>query len=394
MNILLISQFFPPHKGGLETATYNTAKFLTEFGHKVIVLTSKTSKNSRAKDKKFNFLIYRFRSYNFPELKILPQISSFGFMPKALIQLKRIVIKEKIHIIHFEGKIFPISFIGAILNVIFLKKPMILTDQGRLKIGLTGIIENVFDTTITKFLSKKFNKIICVSDSLRKRLIHFGIEKDKIVVIPNGVDVRIFKRIKNPEILKPYLSKIDKDKIVLFAGRLDAQKGVEYLIRAIPKVISKYNKVHIIILGNGKLENHLKELVNILKINSKITFIDMIPYHIMPELYSSCDIFCLPSIHEGFPLSIAEALSIGLVIVASNVEGTPEAIQENVNGFLFKPKNIKELSIKLIQALNLKDNEIEMIRKNNIELAKRKYSWEGIINEIENIYVEIIKNIS
>jgi len=61
---------------------------------------------------------------------------------------------------------------------------------------------------------------------------------------------------------------------------------------------------------------------------------------------------------------------------------------------LFKPKNIKELSIKLIRALNLKDNEIEMIRKNNIELAKRKYSWEGIINEIENIYIEIIKNIS
>ncbi|GAH30070.1 unnamed protein product, partial [marine sediment metagenome] len=91
-----------------------------------------------------------------------------------------------------------------------------------------------------------------------------------------------------------------------------------------------------------------KELVNILKINSKITFIDMVPYHSMPEFYSSCDIFCLPSIHEGFPLSIAEALSIGLVIVASTVEGTPEAIRENVNGFLFKPKNFKELSFKLI----------------------------------------------
>ena len=146
------------------------------------------------------------------------------------------------------------------------------------------------------------------------------------------------------------------------------------------------------ILGNGNLERNLKLLVKQLNIDSNVVFIDMIPHEKMVDFYSAADIFCLPSIHEGFPLSIAEALSIGLTIVASKTEGIPEAIIENKNGYLVEPGNVRELSEKLIKALKLSNDEITKFQKNNRELARKDYYWEKIMKKIENVYVESIKN--
>ena len=127
MNILLISHFFLPHKGGVETAVYNTAKQLIRFGHKVIIITSKLEEESRDLHIVEDIVIYRFKSFNIPELKSIPQISSFGIMPKALLKLSKIIKNYRIHVIHAEGRFFPISFLTAILNNIIFKKPMIIS---------------------------------------------------------------------------------------------------------------------------------------------------------------------------------------------------------------------------------------------------------------------------
>ena len=231
-------------------------------------------------------------------------------------------------------------------------------------------------------------KIICVSRSLKKYLLSFKINSKKLTVIPNGVDISNF----NPNISSKFLDNyiVDKEnyKKVIFVGRLDPQKGVEYLIRSIPSIINEYNKVHFFILGNGRLEFKLKNLVKVLRVQSYITFINMIPLEKMPEFYASADIFCLPSLHEGFPLSIAEALSMGLIIVASATEGIPEAIVENENGFLIQPGDSNSLVKKLIKALSLNDEKVREISKRNIILAKKRYSWEILVKQIEDVYYE------
>jgi len=269
---------------------------------------------------------------------------------------------------------------------LIFKRPIIVSAQGWLEVGITGLIENIFDILITKTLYQKLNKIICVSESLKKRLLRFKIRENKLLVIPNGVDISKFSRIQSTNLLDRYLSDKIKIKKVVFVGRLDVQKGVKYLIKAIPRVLKEYKNVHFFILGNGNLEKELKKLVRTLNILSNVTFLETIRLEKMPEFYSSADIFCLPSLHEGFPLSIAEALSIGLIIVASSTEGIPEAIIENRNGFLVEPKNISQLAEKLLKALNLNDLEINKIQNNNINLAKSMYSWEIIVKQIERVY--------
>ncbi len=391
MNILIISHFFPPHKGGVETASYNTAKKLANLGHNVVVLTSKCEKSSPKYQKMDGFYVYRFRSFYPPEVRGIPQTSSFGIMPKAIFKLPKIIKKHQIQLIHAEGRLFPITFTTALFNKLIYKRPIYLTIQGRLEIGFSGLIENLFDKIITKNLYQKFKKIICVSESLKKRLITFKIKPEKLIVIPNGVDLTVFSRNKTSKYLDQYLKDKKNFKKIVFVGRLDTQKGVEYLIKAIPYVIKEVKKVHFFILGNGNLEAQLKKLAKSLKISSHLTFLNMIPLEKMPDFYSSADIFCLPSIHEGFPLSIAEALSIGLIIVASSTEGIPEAIIEGKNGFLVKPKNVDLLSKKLIKALMLSNEEIIEIENNNVKLANDKYSWDKITQQILEVYRESLK---
>jgi len=392
MNILIISQVFPPKRGGVQTAAYNTAKFLSKFGHNVVVVTSKWADERRKLHKMDDFLVYRFKSYNPPEIKGITQISSLRFNPIMLFKLPKLIKKHKIQLIHAQGRLFPISWLTTIMNKLVFKRPMFVNVQGRLEVGISGVIENAFDKIITKHIYQKvLKKIICVSESLKARLSNLGIKDDKLVVISNGVDISKFTKIPDAKFFDKYLDGKNNYKKVVFVGRLDAQKGVEYLIRAIPNVIKNYTKVHFFILGNGNLEKMLKSLAKELNILESITFLDMIPLDKMAEFYSSADIFCLPSIHEGFPLSIAEALSIGLVIVASATEGIPEAIIEKKNGFLTTPRDVTELTTKLIKSLTLSIDEIKEIKKNNINLAKKNYSWQKIVKEIVTLYKQNVK---
>jgi len=387
MNILIISQVFPPKRGGVQTAAYNTAKFLAKFGHDVVVVTSKWGEEQRKKHKMDGFLVYRFKQFNPPEYSKITQVSSLRFMPRAIYKLPKIIRKHKIQLIHAESRLFPISWISTLLNKIIFKRPMFVSVQGRLEVGITGIIENVFDRIITKHVyEKNLNKIICVSDSLKERLVQLKIRESKLKMIPNGVDTTEFVRRPHSTFLDKHLNGKKDYKRVVFVGRLDVQKGVEYLIQAIPNVILNYEKVHFFILGNGNLEIMLKKLAKELQIQDHVTFLDFIPLEKMPDFYSSADIFCLPSLHEGFPLSIAESLSIGLIIVASAIEGVPEAIIEGKNGFLAKPGDVIELSNKLLKALNLKENQVIEIQNNNIKLSRSKYSWEKIVGEIVKVY--------
>jgi len=386
MNILIISSFFPPHKGGIETAAYNTAIKLVEFGHNIVVLTG-TWANANYKCKRIkNVLVYRLKTFFPPEIKFLPQSSSFGIMPSAIIRINQIIKKHKIQLIHIIGRFYPISILAAIQNLLFFKIPMVISIQARLDPGIMRALEHIFDRIVTRFLYNHMSKIICVSKSLKKRLENFNINKNKLVTIPNGVDTLLFSNHHSSSQLDKYIPQKADCKKIFFAGRLSIQKGVKYLLKAIPIVVNDYENVHFFILGNGSLEYKLKKLADDLNINSYVTFLDMIPLNKMPDYYSSTDIFCLPSIHEGFPLTIAEALSSGLIIVASATEGIPEAITEYENGFLAEPGDFRILAQKLILALNLDKEKISNIRKNNMLLATLEYSWDSIIKKTECVY--------
>ncbi len=381
MNILLIAQYFPPHQGGIETATFFLAKTLNEeFKHNIVVLTSKYKSANKDHEIINGIHVYRFSLYNpFIFLKhFIPQISNFGIMPTAIFALKKIIKTHKIQVIHAQGRFFLISMVAAILNFAIFKRKFFLSVQERLQFGLSSKVENLFDQIFTMKIYAHANKIITVSNSLFNRLLKFGMPLEKLIYIPNGVEVDLFsKRTKTAYFRKKLNLSLD-DKIILVVGRLEKQKGIDYLFQAIPRVINYRPDIRLILVGDGTLKKHLKDLARSLNLDKYIFFMDSYPISVMPQLYQGADFFCLPSIHEGFPLTIIEAMATGLPIIASKIEGIPDAIVEGENGFLVSPKNPADLAQKILNCINLPPESLNKISELNRDKAVKLYSWKNI----------------
>jgi glycosyltransferase involved in cell wall biosynthesis len=204
---------------------------------------------------------------------------------------------------------------------------------------------------------------------------------EKISVITRGVDDQIFKPRPGKESLKRELGIKDDETIILFVGRLDLVKGVEYLISAAKTLISKYDNVKFLVVGDGSLkEKYVKKTKNLAE---KINFLGFRTD--IPEIMNLANVFVLTSLSEGACNVVLEACSSGLPVVATSVGEVPQIIVDGKTGFLIKPKDVNALiySIeKLINDPKLAENMGKMARKR----IEENYAEEIIYNKIEEFY--------
>lgn len=180
---------------------------------------------------------------------------------------------------------------------------------------------------IRSFLYKLLERIILpISDTiivttlnLKKYISSFS---KRIVLIPNGVDTKLFKPLKN----------IKKKFSVIYVGRLEKQKNLQVLIKA-TSLLDKNNK-KILMIGDGSLKNFLLRQAKEKKVNLEIQ--NKVPHHLLPRYYNQARLFILPSILEGHPKALIEAMSCGLPVIGNDVPGINSVIQNEKNGLLFK----------------------------------------------------------
>lgn len=209
-------------------------------------------------------------------------------------------------------------------------------------------------------ITKQSTLVTVVCDLHRKHLIKSGIPKDKICLIRNGIstkkfELKYFNKITARKILNLPLNK----KIILVSARFTPIKGLDYLVLALPKI--KNNNFKLLISTPAgrynpeeiEYRNKLIEKAKKLGVEDKI----IIQFHennMMSFLYKACDIFILPSIMEGTPLSLLEAMASKIICIATNVGGIKE-ILNNKNGYLIPPKNIKKISEAIDKAILSKE---------------------------------------
>jgi len=177
------------------------------------------------------------------------------------------------------------------------------------------------------------------------------------------------------------------DRILLFVGRLKPIKGVEYLIKAMG-LIQREGNMRLMIVGEGDERQELEKLIAKLKLTANISFQGHVPHHAIPQYMAAADMFILPSLSEGFPVTFLEAMASGLPIIATKVRGMPEIIIEGENGFLVPPQDPGKLAEKILLLLN--NSELrERMAQNNREKARR-YSWEDVTKKLEEVYIKAL----
>lgn len=177
-----------------------------------------------------------------------------------------------------------------------------------------------------------------------KNSIEYNIGKveSKIFIIQNGVDLTKYESPVNREPILHKLGIHERDKILSVVGMLKEQKGHCYLIDAISKVIPRFANIQILIIGDGELRPQLESQVVGLKLCNNIHFLGL--RDDVPNLLAISDFFVLPSLWEGLPMALVEAMACSLPIVATEVSGSQDVIVHGKNGLLVQPGNSLDLA--------------------------------------------------
>jgi glycosyltransferase involved in cell wall biosynthesis len=271
--------------------------------------------------------------------------------------------------------------LGALFLKIFNNIPFINTIHGE-----EVYLSKRYHTTFAlKILVRNSFKTITNSSQTLKVSLKNGLKKDKLEIIPFGVDTNIFR---------PYNGLKDETMFqILSIGYLIERKGFEYLIKSIKEVLKIQDNVKLKIVGTGPLENQIRTQIKELKLERNIEIIGNVSDEELLNLYNSSDIFVLPSVvdsqgnTEGLGVVLLEAMACKIPVIASNIGGIPDIVHDKVNGILVPQKDVLELS-NAINELIKHEEYRKSLALNGYEMVKGHFSWEQIAKDYIEIYKE------
>ncbi len=400
MNIALIAPEFLPNWGGAGTYTIELAKNLSKkHDVHVITLRRKIDNGSVYSEERildfFNNLIHLHTistandtflynaSFQYACFKHLPEIcrensidiihADVPHMSDVMLRLKK-TNKNMVTTVHtlLEGHKKGILASGLDFQD--------MAASERYTLGLFPILK-----VIQKFYLKRSPTIITVSNWIKKMLEHdYGI-KD-LNMIHNGIDHELF----SPKKKTNKIEGLDANKpTVLFSGRFIALKGINVFAKAMKLVISETKDVHFAFAGPEASQKWVRMFRTEGIPSDCYSFLGYIPHTEMPEIYSNSSIFVLPSLTESFPFSILEAMSSGTAVIASNVGGVPEMIDNEVDGMLVQPGNPQILAEKILFLLE-NESEIKKISKRARERILKEFTSQIMSDKTEKIYEQIL----
>ena len=304
------------------------------------------------------------------------------FLLSFLYSTIKLVKKNKFDIINSQWLI-PSGLIGALCKKIF-KVKHVLTTHGS---DLETLNKIPFKKQITNFIFKNADYIFFVSSyskSLFKNLIKNKYKKEldkKSLILSMGVYVDKL-RSKNSLSKIKKLYNIKTDNSIMYIGRLEERKGLDYLIDAMLEIIKKVN-VTLFILGDGPRKKEFEIKVKKLNLQNNVKFLGHTYDQKKLDFFKLANIFINPSLAEGMPVTVLEALSNGKAIVATNVGGVSDAIKNGYNGLLIKPYSKEEISNAIIKLFN-NPKLIKKLSRNALKVSK-KYDWKNIASKYNKL---------
>ncbi|OGC35054.1 hypothetical protein A2311_06010 [candidate division WOR-1 bacterium RIFOXYB2_FULL_48_7] len=383
MKIVMLVPYFYPHTGGTEKYVRDLSTALIHEGHEVTVITNNLPKAKNAP-----------MHETLPEgIKVirLDAIDMFNYLPVSFGKFNLRML-EGFDIVHVHVPAF--SFLRAVAGKI--KQPLIVTYHCDVTVS-----EKYFGVPVPQWLVPPFEEssnayaryllpqadvvynttetyaeTSPVMKNIPHRVIPIGIFHDKIDEIQKKLNL-------NPEKKNP--------RQLLFLGRLAGNKGCDYLVKAMPKILEKFPKTKLVICGDGEEKGHILDLVTQFNIGQSVTFLGTATFEKLVELYYTSLAYIFPSINrlEAFGIVQLEAMANYTAVIASDIPGPNAVMNPGETGLLVpkqSPEAIAEAAIKL---LSDPDKALEMGRKGRA-LVETKYSWKTIVQQVLGVYKEAI----
>ena len=195
-----------------------------------------------------------------------------------------------------------------------------------------------------------FDRIVAVSDEVKKDMLRYKIPEAKIRVVDNGIALERFAKLVETNIMKNQLGIDEKIRIIGTIGSLKIEKGHIYLLEAARQILDMVRDLRFLIIGDGPLRKALEEISERLGIDKQVIFMGQ--RKDIPELLVAMDIFVLPSIKEGLPIALLEAMAARKPVIATRVGAIPKVLENKDIGVLVEPKNTNELRDAIMNLLS------------------------------------------
>lgn len=306
---------------------------------------------------------------------------------KPILQIRKIILDNSIDIVHSH---LLRSTICSRLTKLSLNKhvPLVTNLHNSLARANVGVFQKYFNLAVDAITGRLDDMAITVSDSLKRDLINIErYNRNKVITIYNGIKLDDYS--KKGSMLKKELKLNDTDILVGYVGRLHKQKGVEYLLKSIPGILKKADKYSIkfIIVGNGPLKDDLIRLSKELGIQGCTHFTGF--RNDIPDILSSFDIIVSPSIYEGLPITLLEASAAQIPVVATNIDGNNEVVQDGVTGSLVPARSVSSLADAIYDLIINVDKRLDMGRKGR-DRIKTLFDIKHTTSRLDKLYMGLL----
>jgi glycosyltransferase involved in cell wall biosynthesis len=387
LNILHVTPFFPPDKGGISNVVYYLSNLLYK-NNNIHLVVSRHSSNKNKKNGVINNLI-EITSIYLPGWPY-STLKSFSFPLDMGIKINSIIKHGHFDIVHVHGHHYPICWIAinsayrhGITTVLSLHGMYALNPN---VLGGKSYIEELFNKIIFKNVLSKVTVVIGGTKQIIDYAKRYGPLSNKYIVLPSGVDLARYKPNigKKFEYRKKYNLKNNRI-VVLFVGRFEEVKGIAEFANAAKTLSNQYpNTFEIVIVGEGSLESTVKSITKGL---DNIHILQWQPNNTIHEIYIASDIFILPSKFEALPLTIIEAMNAHLHIIYTKVGGVEDILEYYSKKTLLSKVTSEELCNSLIKTVK---KELHLVSSYDSYLYAEKFNWENIAMELNIIYKNLV----
>jgi glycosyltransferase involved in cell wall biosynthesis len=376
VKVLEVTQRFPPAVGGVEQHVHHVASRLARAGVEVEVLTTDLLRDTpftriRSPLPRDSFPVTRVRAW-----RMVDAPHGLGIVAPSMVPALLASGADVVHA-HSYGQ-FP-TFAGSLASAL---DHSILIVTPHSDAGRPSWTKSVFDRVVPRLTLKAATRVIAVSEHEAASLINLGVQRDRIRVIPNGVDLGEFAGVGTRK---------DRDGLVgLFVGRLDPdQKGLDVLVRAMSKLPQNY-PLRLRLVGEdwGGAEL-LRHLAQRLGVADRVTMVGKVPRPEVVREFAEADFLVLPSRFEPFGIVLLEAMAAGLPVVASRVGGIPEIVSEGETGLLVEPDNPDALA----EALRLlcQNESLRFSMGRSARERVKRYAWDSVVPRILSVFSEALQ---
>jgi len=302
---------------------------------------------------------------------------------QTITALKEFVRENQIAIIHTHGyKTDFYAFCAAMLSNVRL----VATCHPWIEIGP----RMKFYSYLDRLWLRRFDKLVAVSDDVKAKLLKSHFQSGKIELIHNGIDLKRFQTKQNTTAFRRRL-KISADAIVIGSvGRLAEEKGHAILLSTLAKLAPKFPELRLLFVGDGERREELQNQTRRLGLEAKVSFLGI--QRNIPELLSLMDVFVLPSLTEGFPLALLEAMAAKKPVVASAVGDIPKIIQHGKNGILVEPADANGLANAIARLVENKPRAMAL-GENAYSCVKEKYTLYRMLQKYLQVYDEVLSRV-